>query len=407
MTKLWLVARHEYRRNVFKKSFILALLSLPLMIALNVGVGLFIESTENNDAPVGYVDHADLLADPIPAPAAGSREPIALIPFQTEDDARAALESEDIQAYYVLAAGYSESGRVDLYYLQEPGRNATPQFRDFIQINLLADQPIEIARQATSSTSVIVRSLDGDRQAPGGRPTTFRLVMPLLISLAFLVLLVMNSGYLVQAVADEKENRTMEVLLTSLAPRQLIGGKVLGIVAIGLTQLVVWAAVGALGVIIAGNAGIEWFQNPSLDLGTILATVAIAIPSYVLACALMVAIGATVVSAQEGQSIGAIFFILHVVPIYILGVIVGTPNGTLPTVLSFLPFTALMTVSLRNWFTAVPAWQILVSVAVQTASAAGAILIASSAFRQGMLRYGRRLNLREIFGRANHVRGES
>ena len=96
MTKLWLVARHEYRRNVFKKSFILALLSLPLMIALNIGMGLFIESTENNDAPAGYVDHANLLTDPIPTPAAGSREPIALIPFQTEDDARAALESEDI-----------------------------------------------------------------------------------------------------------------------------------------------------------------------------------------------------------------------------------------------------------------------------------------------------------------------
>ena len=372
MTKLWFVARYEYRRNVFKKSFIFALLSLPLMIAVNIGMGFFIESTENDDAPAGYVDHANLLTDPIPAPVAGSREPIALIPFQTEDAARAALESNEIQAYYVLAADYSETRRVDLYYLQEPGRNVTPQFRDFIQINLLADQPIEIAHQAASSTSVIVRSLDGGRQALGGRPTTFRLIMPLLTGVAFLVLLVMNSGYLVQAVADEKENRTMEVLLTSLAPRQLIGGKVLGIVAIGLTQLVTWAAVGALGVIIASNAGIEWFQNPSLDLGTILATVAIAIPSYVLACALMVAIGATVVSAQEGQSIGAIFFILHVVPIYILGVIVGTPNGTLPTVLSFMPFTALMTVSLRNWFTAVPAWQILVSVAVQTASAAGA-----------------------------------
>lgn len=407
MTKLWLVARHEYRRNVFKKSFILALFSLPLMIALNVGMGLFIESTENNDAPAGYVDHANLLADPIAAPPAGSREPVALIPFQTEDDARAALESQDIQAYYVLAADYSETSRVDLVYIQEPGRNVTPQFRDFIQINLLADRPIEIARQAASSTSVIVRSLDGGRQAPGGRPTTFRLIMPFLIGVAFLVLLVMNSGYLVQAVADEKENRTMEVLLTSLSPGQLIGGKVVGIVAIGLTQLFTWAVVGVLGVIIAGNAGIEWFQNPSLDLGTVLATVAIAIPSYGLACALMIAIGATVVSAQEGQSIGAIFFILHFAPMYMVGVIVGAPNGTLPTVLSFLPFTALMTVSLRNWFTAVPAWQIFVSVAVQTAGAAGAILMASSAFRRGMLRYGRRLNLREIFGRTNHLRGES
>jgi len=397
MSKLWLVAKYEYVRNVFKKSFILALLSVPLMIGLNVGLGFFMESQEVNDLPVGYVDRAGLLANSIPAPVDGSGKPVEFIAFQTEDGARAALEAKDIQAYYVVAADYLETKDVGLFYLEQPGKNATRQFWDFVQINLLADQPPDIAHRATLiSGNVIVRSLDGSREFPSGGPT-FGIIMPLLISLAFLILLLMSSGYLMQAVADEKENRTMEVLMTSVSPTQFIGGKVLGIVAISFTQFVAWTAVTVLAIIIARSAGIAWFQNLDLDWGTIWATVAVAIPAYVLASALMIAVGATVTSAQEGQSMGTLFSILHIIPVYVAGlVIVKAPSSSLPTVLSLLPFTALMTISMRNIFTVVPLWQVAASAAVQTVCAVGALWLAGRAFRLGMLRYGQRLNWREL-----------
>ena len=395
MSRLWLVALYEYKRHVFKRSFILALLSVPLMISLNVGIGLLMESLKNNNAPAGYVDRAGLFAGPIPAPVAGSNKPIEFIPFQTEDDARAALEAKDIQAYYVVTAGYFETNRIDMVSLKEPGKNATRQFYDFVQINLLAGQSPEIAHRAAAGTDVIVRSLDGRRQVPGGGPT-FGLIMPLLISVAFAILLIMNSGYLMQAVVDEKENRTIEVLVTSISSMQLIGGKVLGIVAIGLTQLVTWIAVCVLGIIVAGQLGIAWFQDPSLDWGIILATVAVAVPAYVLASALMTAIGATVTSTQEGQSVAALFFILHMVPCYVAGPMITTPSAPLPVGLSLLPFTALLTISLRNLFTAVPLWQVAVSAAIQTLCAVGALWLAGRAFRLGMLRYGQRLRWREL-----------
>ncbi len=88
-----------------------------------------------------------------------------------------------------------------------------------------------------------VRSFDGRRELPKYGPT-FGIIMPLLISIAFLMLLVFSSGYLMTAVTDEKENRTMEVLLTSVSPTQLIGGKVLGIAAVTFTQFAIWAVVG-------------------------------------------------------------------------------------------------------------------------------------------------------------------
>lgn len=399
MSKLWYVARHEYARNVFKKSFILALLSVPLLIGVNIGLIAFMVSLDNNSAPVGYVDRAGLLSDPIPAPVGPSEEAIEFIPFQTEDEARDALESKSIQAYYIVSPDYFETSRIDLLYLKEPGENATRQFYDFIQSNVLADQPLEIALRAVEGSNVTVRTPDGSREFSGA--PTLGAVLPVLVSVAFMFLLLMSSGYLMQAVVDEKENRTMEVLITSLSASRLISGKVLGIVAIGLTQLVAWILVGILAVFIGGEVfGIEWFQNPGLDWGPILTVVAIAIPSYVLACALMVAVGSTVGQAQEGQQIGVLFFMLFMIPLYAIMVIGETPNATPSVVLTLLPFTSLMTVGFRSLFSVVPLWQVVASVAIQTVCAAGALWLAGRAFRLGMLRYGQRLRFSEIFARA-------
>ena len=188
----------------------------------------------------------------------------------------------------------------------------------------------------------------------------------------------------------------MEVLVTSVSPVQLIGGKVLGVVAIGLTQLAAWIIVGIVAVVVAASAGIAWFQDASLDGQLLLSTVAIAIPAYVFAAALMTAIGATTTSAQESQATGAIFFILHIVPIYLAGLIINTPNAVLPTIFTFLPFTTLLTVVLRNIFASVPLWQVAAACVLQVFYAIVALWLASRAFRIGMLQYGRRLNWRVL-----------
>jgi len=394
--KLARIATHEYSRNVFKRSFVLTLLSVPLMIALNVGIGFYLESRDRDDAPVGYVDASGLFADPVPAPVSGSSDPLEFLPFQTQEEARAALESGQIQAFLAVPADYGRTRDMTLFYFEEPGGSTIRQLYDFVQANLLADRPADLARRAALvGEGVIVRSLDGRREVPRSGPS-FGIIMPMLIGFAFIFLLLMNAGYLMQAIVEEKENRTMEVLVTSVSPVQLIGGKVLGVVAIGLTQLVAWVIVGVLAVVVAASAGIAWFQDASLDWQSLVSTVAIAIPAYVFAAALMTAIGATTTSAQESQATGAIFFILHVVPLYLAALIINTPNAVLPTILSFLPFTTLLTVVLRNIFASVPLWQVGAAFVLQVFYAIVALWLASRAFRIGMLQYGRRLNWRVL-----------
>ena len=402
MNTIWRIAQYEYRRNVFKKSFLLTLLSIPLMVTIGVGSGFVMVSLQNNDLPVGYIDQAEIFTDPVPAPLTEGEDPVEFIPFQTEAEARAALEDKGIQAYYIIPSDYSETRQIEIVYTKKPGQNANRQWYDFLQINLLSDQPTEIAYRTAAGTDVTVRSLDGNRSVADSGPT-FGNMMPLFATMAFLALILMSSGYLMGAVAEEKENRTMEIVVTSVSPMQLIGGKLLGIVAIGLTVLAAWTLIVILGIFAARLMGIGWFQDLGMDWGMVLSTAVIAIPAYALIGALMITIGTMVTSTQEGQSFSSIFIIFHMIPLYVSFAFLENPSGTVAVILSLLPFTSLMTVAMRSLFYSVPVWQIAASVGVQTVCALGAVWLASRAFRLGMLRYGQKLNWRGLLQQVNLV----
>jgi ABC-2 type transport system permease protein len=222
-------------------------------------------------------------------------------------------------------------------------------------------------------------------------------MMPLFITMAFLFMLLISSGYMMSAVTEEKENRTMEVILTSVSPFELMAGKILGVTATSLTLLLTWAIMLAVGVNLASQAGIDWFSNLAMDWRTVLVTVSIAIPAYVLAAAFMITIGAITNTTQEAQPVSTIFTILHILPLYISILFVLNPHHPIGVIFSLLPFTALVTTGMRNLFIIVPTWQVIASVGVQTVCALGAIFLAGRALRIGMLHTGQKRNWQVLF----------
>jgi ABC-2 type transport system permease protein len=405
MHKLWLVAVYEYRRNVFRKGFVFMLLSVPFFIALSLGFGLFMEASDDSSQTVGYVDSDNVLDTALFDPgikAGWANEydsPMSFVAFQSEEAARTALEADEIQAYFLVPGDFIQERQIKVFYINEPDGKTWRQIYDFLRVNLLSGLPPQIISRSVFGVDFIVRSIDGRRELPAASGPTYGLMMPLFIAIAVLIMLLMSSGYTMSAITDEKENRTMEVLVTTISPMQLIGGKIMGIVATSLTLLIAWTGVVVLGIFIARQAGVAWFSNLSMDWGTVAAVVAIAIPAYILAIALMTALSSILPTTQEGQAISTIFFILHAVPMYVAALFLKDPHSSLAVVLSLLPFTSLMTVGMRNLFTIVPAWQVGVSVLVQVVCILGAIWIASRAFRLGMLRYGQRLDVRALLKR--------
>lgn len=400
MSKLMLVASHHFQRNVRQKSFIFVLLSVPFFLAFTIGIGIVSESMQRNDAPIGYVDYSGLLANPIPFPDQEGDERVEILTFTSEGAANRALEDGQIQAYFILEKDYFSDRQVEQVFYEEPGENAQADFYDFLQLNLVANLSPAVIERVHEGNQLIVRSPDGSRELPSGAPT-IGMVLPLILSLAFIGLVLFSAGYMLEGVTEEKLNRTIEVVFTSISPRTLIGGKILGIVGINFLQLLTWFVVGFIAFFVAANIlDLTWFQNPTLDWSGFLVAIAIAIPTYIIATSLMLAVGSTVVEAQEGQALGMIFYMLMISPLIAIVAIGENPNGPLAITLSILPFTSLFTISLRNLFINIPTWQIILSLIVQWSLVILSLWLATRAFRLGMLRYGQRLRLKEILGRA-------
>lgn len=399
MRKSFLVAKHEYLKMVRKRSFLLGTLGIPLLIVVVMAVSIAIVMG-GNDAPLGYVDHADILNSEVRPPETETQiareraSDVEIYPYPDEASARAALKAEEIQAYYVVPEDYLTTGRVELYYWDDaPGEAVQSDFEDFMRANLVDGLPEPVASRAFDGAHLAIRSADGSREVSGfGIVTTF---LPFIAGLFFFFAVTSSAQYLMRAVADEKEDRTMEILVSSLTPEQLIGGKAAGLICVSLTQLLIWSLAVVSGLVVTAR-----FFEPLRDIEVpwdfILVSLVYFLPSFVLMAGMMVAIGSTVTEAQEGQQVAGILNMLFTCPYFLAVLVFANPDGPIPVFLTLFPTTAYITVTMRWGMTMIPAWQLAVSLLVLVGSALFAVWAAARVFRIGMLNYGQRTRLRAV-----------
>ena len=244
---------------------------------------------------------------------------------------------------------------------------------------------------------IIVQAADGSREM-SSNSGWFNILFPMLAAIGFIIAMFTAGGYLMQAMVEEKENRTMEVVVTSVSPNQFVAGKILADISIGLTQILVWL-IFILVVILVGRNSIELLRSIVVSPQVILICLVILLPSFVLVCALMALIGASVSEAREGQQMIGVISMPIWIPYMLTSVIVENPNSPLALGLSLFPLTAPVTLMMRQEMTILPNWQIGLSSVILCLSAVAAIWLAGRTFRLGMLRYGKRLAWREILSR--------
>jgi ABC-2 type transport system permease protein len=241
---------------------------------------------------------------------------------------------------------------------------------------------------------ITTTSLDGSREIREDQ--WYTIFTPFIAGIMFVIVVMTSGGYLLQAVVEEKENRTMEIVITSVTPAQLMTGKIIGNIGVGLTQLVVWLIFGWIGLRVGGQF---WpiLQDFSISTDYILLLLAVMLPAFVMVSAIMAAIGSTMTEVQEAQQVSGLISLLMSIPYFISSTIMMNPNGTLPVILSYFPLTAPSTIIMRSGFTVIPTWELVINISILVAFALFAIWFASRAFRMGMLRYGKKLSIKEIF----------
>jgi len=271
------------------------------------------------------------------------------------------------------------------------------RIRPFLVDHLLAGQVDEGLRaRVRAPLNLQPVSLNPEGEGSGD---TASFVANIAIPYAFSILLVMaiftSSGFLLQGVSEEKEGRVIEILLSSLTPIELLAGKILGLGALGLAQILFWLGSGwaLIGIAVTGLA---LFGAITLDLTTIVLAVVYFLLGYLLFATLMASAGSLGSSAREGQQIAGIFSGLTAIPFMVSGFLWTNPNSLLAQVLSYVPLTAPVMMLQRLGMTEVPLYQIAISLILLILGIIGALWAGAKVFRMGLLMYGKRPSVSEI-----------
>jgi ABC-2 type transport system permease protein len=393
MNNIVTVALREIVTRLRKPSFYLATLLMPLFVAaIFFGLSAFSGNlageidadvlSQQPSRPSGYVDQAGIITS-IP-----DQLHQFFIPYGSEREAAAAVRNGAIPNYFVVPADYLESGRVTRVSQQATFTSAIgPDARAFetlLRANLAGDAALA---QRISNPLDLETELVG---APAAQPQHGQSVpfngTSVVLGMLLLFSIINGGGWLVQAVVEEKENRTIEVVLTSVRPVYLMAGKLLGLGTVALLQLVFWIVMsgGLLGI--AAAVGISTLSG--VPVTAWLWMLAFFFLGFAFYGALMMGLGAVGASMREVQQISGFMTIPILSPLWFWGPITERPNGTLAQILSYIPFTAPLTMMLRMGATSVPAWQTLLSLGILALAVALAIWLAARLFRSSTLLTG-------------------
>ncbi|HEY4724143.1 MAG TPA: ABC transporter permease, partial [Anaerolineae bacterium] len=325
MRKLWIVAKNEYAKIVRKRSFLLGTLALPIFF-IGIMVLSIVAAIGTDQQPVGYVDQTGWLSANA-APPADSAQRLKMLPFVDEAAAQTALQNKQIQAFYVLPKDYLQTGKIMAYgWDKEPSAAAQSDFRYFLRANLVTNLPQDVRQRALDGINLTARSADGAQEINGNAIINF--FLPFALGLFFIMAVMNSATYLLQAVADEKENRTIEVMATSLSPNQLIGGKALGLIGVALTQIVILCLTIGIGLGLGSNS-IDFLRGVRVPWSMLGVALLFFVPAYVLIAGMMIAVGAAVTEVRQGQQLAGALNMLYSIPYFFVVVFLTSPNSPL------------------------------------------------------------------------------
>jgi ABC-2 type transport system permease protein len=404
MRKILIVARHEYLVNVRRVGFIVMTALVPVLGAIGLIIAAFFGGQAASfltstfvpeEGNIGVVDEQ------------GSFTPILpeyqdrITAFPDEEQGRAALRSEEIDALLVIPADYMDSGKVSII-TREGGFSAavledSDTLQSFFVDHLLreeTDQKLR-ARLADPIEPVLV-SLEGEGEAEGGPLSVIlNMMVPYFLGIFLVMTIFVTSGYLLQGVAKEKTSRVMEIILSSVTAQELLAGKVLGLGALGLTQIVIWLA--STVALSGGTVGLLGVALPFLARPEVLLLgVVYYVLGFLVYAVLMGGVGALGTTQQESQQLAGIFSMMAAIPLMIGGFMFSNPNMTFVRILSWFPFTAPTMMLLRMPLAEVPVIDIVGSIVVLIISIPAVLWAGSKIFRMGLLMYGKRPGLRQV-----------
>jgi ABC-2 type transport system permease protein len=199
-------------------------------------------------------------------------------------------------------------------------------------------------------------------------------------------------NWMLAGVTEEKSNRVVEVLLSSVKPWQILAGKITGIGALGIAQFAGTILIALLAVNLTGA-----IELPSLDAALVFNLVLWFVLGFLLFAVMYGAAGSLVSRMEDAQNVAFPMSMIAVAGFFVSIAALSDPDGAAAVIGTFIPFTAPFVVPVRAALDAIPAWQYIAAVVITIATIVGLTLVAGRIYAGGLLRFGTRVKLRDAW----------
>jgi ABC-2 type transport system permease protein len=331
--------------------------------------------------------------------------------YADEQEAQRALASGGIAAYYVIPADYVMKG--ELFYVYPENRPLTSGGQSWVMLRTilanLAGTDADLAERVWNPMDLTVTRLDpgsdsaggGDCSQPGAgcESSSVPEYLPSLMVVLFYTSFMINSNLLSESVGSERKNQTMEVLMVSIRPRQMLAGKIGGLGIAALLHTAVWA-VTVFALFSLGGQALKLPPGSSLPPRVIWWGLAFFVLGFAIYASLMAGVGALAPKLKEASQ--ASFLVLSpLMAGYVVGLVAPLADASqraLPFAFSLFPLTAPVTMIMRLTVGPVPAWQLLLSAGLQALTAYLVVRAVSAMFQAQYLLSGQPFSLRRYLG---------
>lgn len=385
-----IVAITEFLTNVKRKEFIILTVLLPLILVMSMILPMvFMQTISYEREVLGVIDETDFV---LPILKERYRDYI-IEAISNEEDARKLLEDNSISGYIVIPADFIEVGKTSYYSkvhlssFSPASINLEGILSDIVIERLLkekgvSEETVEKVKNPIQMERVTITRRGDEVETPFSFVGTY--LLPI-----FLFMSIMNAGgYLLNGIIEEKENKVVEVLLSSISSNELLTGKIVGLGGLGILQVGIWMS-GI--VIITSFFGI---QLVSLEKGFLI--MIFFILGYLLYSSIFAMIGSISTSTRDSQQISVIVSFLVFIPLLLFFGIVQNPNMAFIRILGMVPPFIPTIMMMRILLSEVPLIDLVLSIVILSASLVVSTKISSKIFKVGVLMYGKRPSFKEI-----------
>lgn len=403
------VARWEFLEKVKSKAFLFSLVLMPIiMLGFGVLPGVLASQEDEKTQTIGIIDDTGMILPGLERRLAekyklandkpnyllknlkkmevGSRE-------QLKGIANAMVSSGEIEGYFTIPPDAFKTGKID-YRSDNVGNfrileRFSRTMEEVVVEKRLVDRGYDPALLNSVRANIDVKAIKVSKEGDEKESNFLEVFFSAYIFIMMLMFLVLTSGQLlIRSVVEEKSNRVIEVLLSSCSANDLMMGKILGLSALGLLQVLIWASIG-LGLSLKFGSNV--FSTGHLPLLMIYFVL-----GYLMYAAIFVAAGSPVTTEQEAQQITSYVSLTLVFPIVLAVPAMQNPDSLMIKVLTFVPFMTPAFMLLRISIQMPQPWEIYSTIALLLASTLFCMWAAGKIFRIAILVYGKRPSIGEL-----------